>query len=176
MEGISRGNSVRVGGHDVTRLAAADHRQQDGRLGEVGTAGDGQRDGRHRDDCHVHEYTYRGQDHGRQRQRQQGAGLTQFLDNGLGDGGSRTRFDQHAGQYAGRQDPHHRSGDPLGAADHQGDGLAEIGAADQAASERADDHAVSGRNLLQNEEDGDGERRDGAKGSNRDHDGHLQWE
>jgi hypothetical protein len=59
-----------------------------------------------------------------------------------------------------------------GAADHQGDGLGQVGATDQATGQGTDNHAVSGRHLLQDEEDGDGKR--GERRARRlDHDGHL---
>ena len=173
MEGIGCRNGVGVGRHDVARLATAYHRQQDGRLGEIGTAGDGQRNGGDRDDGHVHEDADRGQDQGGQRQGQQGAGFAEFLDDGLGDGGGGARFDEHPGQHTRRQDPHHRRGDPLGAADHQGDGLGQVGATDQATGQGTDNHAVSGRHLLQDEEDGDGKRGERAERGDWDHDGHL---
>src|SRR5690606_2468536 len=62
VEGVGRGDGVRVEGHDVACLAAAYHGQQNGRLGEVGTARYGQRYGGNRDDGHVNEDADRSQD------------------------------------------------------------------------------------------------------------------
>ncbi|MNC25804.1 hypothetical protein D3C75_739080 [compost metagenome] len=175
MEGVGRGYGIRVGGHDVARLAAPYHGQQYGGLGEIGATGDGERYGGDSDNGHVHEDADRGQDQGGQRQRQQGTGLAELANYGLGDGGGGPRFDQDACQHTGRQDPHHGRGDPLGAADHQGDGLGQVGAADQATGQGTDYHAVGRRHLLQNEEDGDGERSESTERGYRDHDGHLEW-
>ena len=52
---------------------------RDGRLGEIGTAGDGERYGGDRDDGHVHEDTDRGQDQGHKGQGQQSAVSPSFL-------------------------------------------------------------------------------------------------
>ena len=129
IKSIGRGNGIRVGRHNIARLAAAHHRQQNRRFRQTAALGQRQRNRCHGDHRHIHKHAHGGEYHGGERERQQRAGFAELFHNGFGNHRGRARFNQHTGQHAGGQNAHHGGGDALRTAYHQAHGFAQTRAA-----------------------------------------------
>lgn len=148
---------VGVGGDDVAGLASAGQGDQQGQLGDLEPAADLDGDGCHDQDGHGDEDSDGADDHGGQGQGEDGHALAQAVHYGSGYpvGGAGLHHDPR--QHAGSQDPDDRAHDALGAGHHDVDGLAQGGAPDQAAYDGSQHERISGVELLENEDDGQGQ-------------------